>query len=85
MLRVTLLLLLVALWQTPVMANSQQQNTKAISKEQATQLAQQRFPGRILKVQTDRQVYRIRVLQADGRVINVKVDGQSGRVQRDDR
>ena len=85
MLRITLLLLLLALWQSPVMANNQQHHQKTISKEQATQLAQQRYPGKILKVQADRQIYRIRVLQADGRIINVTVDGRTGRVQRDDR
>jgi|GEM_PF-1095497 len=54
-----------------------------ISREQAAALAQQRYPGKIVKVQTEQQRYRIRVLQADGRVVTVLVDGQSGRVQRD--
>jgi uncharacterized membrane protein YkoI len=54
-----------------------------ISREKAAALAQQRYPGKIVKVQTEQQRYRIRVLQADGRVVTVLVDGQSGRVQRD--
>jgi uncharacterized membrane protein YkoI len=54
-----------------------------ISREQAAALAQQRYPGKIVKVQNEQQRYRIRVLQADGRVVTVLVDGQSGRVQRD--
>lgn len=54
-----------------------------VSREQAAALAQQRYPGKIVKVQTQKQYYRIRVLQADGRVVTVLVDGQSGRVKRD--
>ena len=54
-----------------------------ISREQAAALAQQRYPGKIVKVQSDRHNYRIRVVQPDGRVITVLVDGQSGRVKRD--
>lgn len=54
-----------------------------VSREQAAALAQQRYPGKIVKVQTQKQYYRIRVLQADGRLVTVLVDGQSGRVKRD--
>lgn len=55
----------------------------AVSREQAVAIAQQNFPGKIVKVQSGKQQYRIRVLQSDGRVITVVVDGQSGRVKRD--
>jgi uncharacterized membrane protein YkoI len=58
-------------------------NKPQISREQAAALAQKRYPGKILKVQAEKQHYRIRVVQADGRVITVLVDGQSGRVKRD--
>lgn len=54
-----------------------------VSREQAVAIAQQSYPGKIVKVQSDKQQYRIRVLQTDGRVITVVVDGQSGRVKRD--
>lgn len=54
-----------------------------INRQQAAALAQERYPGKIVRVQTDKQNYRIRVLQADGRVITVLVDGQSGRVKKD--
>jgi|GEM_PF-1434477 len=56
---------------------------RAISKEDATQLAVQRYPGRILKVHSEQRTYKIRVMQTDGRVVNVVVDGQSGRVKRE--
>lgn len=57
---------------------------KEISKEKATQLAQQRYPGRVLKVQTEKLQYRVRLMQTDGRIVNVIVDGHSGRVKREE-
>ncbi|MGP9802613.1 PepSY domain-containing protein [Rheinheimera sp. NSM] len=74
----TIALLFSALSDAKVISDKPQ-----ISREQAAALAQQRYPGKIVKVQTEQQRYRIRVLQADGRVVTVLVDGQSGRVQRD--
>ena len=62
---------------------STQPEKKPLSREQAAALAQQYYPGKIVKVQSDRHNYRIRVVQPDGRVITVLVDGQSGRVRRD--
>ncbi len=59
------------------------QDTLQITLERAAALAQERYPGKIVRVQTEKQQYRIRVLQADGRVITVLVDGQSGRVKKD--
>lgn len=45
------------------------------------------FPGQVLKVEferedngSDRFVYKIRVLQPDGRVVGLKLDAQDGRV-----
>lgn len=56
-----------------------------ITKQKATRLAQERFPGRVLKVQSDsREQFKIRVMQSDGRVVNVLVDGRNGRVQREE-
>ncbi len=66
-------------------AREQRQSQNAvISKEMATQLAQQRYPGKVLKVQSEPQQFKVRVMQADGRVINVVVDGQNGRVKREE-
>lgn len=58
-------------------------DNKPISREQAVNLAQQKYPGKVLKVQDKQQYYRIRVLQTDGRVITVLVDGQTGRIKKD--
>uniref|UniRef100_A0A486XQL4 PepSY domain-containing protein n=1 Tax=Rheinheimera sp. BAL341 TaxID=1708203 RepID=A0A486XQL4_9GAMM len=54
-----------------------------VTKEQAAMLAQQRYPGKIVKLKAEQQYYRIRVLQSDGRVITVLVDGRTGRVQKE--
>lgn len=61
-----------------------QQQHRAISKEAATQLAQQRYPGRVLKVHAEPRQFKVRVMQDDGRVVNVVVDGQNGRVRREE-
>lgn len=57
---------------------------KEISKEKATKLAQQRYPGRVLKVKSESLQYRIRLMQTDGRIVNVIVDGHDGRVKREE-
>ena len=77
------LLLTAALLFAALSQASTQPEKKPLSREQAAALAQQYYPGKIVKVQNEQQRYRIRVLQADGRVVTVLVDGQSGRVQRD--
>ncbi|SNY51528.1 Peptidase propeptide and YPEB domain-containing protein [Arsukibacterium tuosuense] len=79
-----LLILLSVLSLTPdamALGNKQPE----VTKEQAATLAQQRFPGKILKVQTENRHYRVRLIQADGRVITVLVDNRTGRVERDDK
>jgi len=74
----TLALLFSSLSLADVPANQPQ-----ISREQAVALAQKSYPGKIVRVKAEKQNYRIRVVQADGRVVTVVVDGQSGRVKRD--
>ncbi|SEA57339.1 PepSY domain-containing protein [Alkalimonas amylolytica] len=84
MLRSTAILLLVVLLSLlPIAASAS--SSPSVNKEQAAELALQRFPGRVLNVKTEQQNYRIRVLQRDGRVVTVIVDGRTGRVTRDDR
>ena len=82
-----LMLLSVLLCQLLVVSGSATAMTSPkrleVSKEQAATLAQQRYPGKIVKVQAEQQHYRIRLLQSDGRVITVLVDGRSGRVQKE--
>ena len=55
-----------------------------ISLSQATQLALQRNPGRVVRAETverrGRRIHEVRILGADGRVRTVRVDASSGRV-----
>jgi uncharacterized membrane protein YkoI len=83
MLRTKVLLIIIALLFSATSAAMSSPKRPAVSKEQAATLAQQRYPGKIVKVQTEQQNYRIRVLQSDGRVVTVLVDGRSGQVQRE--
>ncbi len=55
-----------------------------ISLSQATQIALQQNPGRVVRAETvdrgGRRVHRIRILGSDGRVSTVRIDADSGRV-----
>lgn len=77
--------LAVASEPTADLKQQRQTQKRDITKEKATRLAQERYPGRVLKVQSDsREQFRVRVMQSDGRVVNVVVDGRNGRVQREE-
>ena len=54
-----------------------------VSLAQAREMALQRFPGRVVRAETvtvgsDRTVHQIRILDAEGRVRNVRIDAQTG-------
>jgi len=54
-----------------------------VSLSQARQMASQRFPGRVVRAETvtrggNRSVHQIRILDAEGRVRNVRIDAQTG-------
>ena len=54
-----------------------------VSLSQARQMALQRFPGRVVRAETvtsggNRSVHQIRILDAEGRVRNVRIDAQTG-------
>ena len=83
MLRTKVLLIVIALLFSAASNAMTSPKRPSVTKEQAATLAQQRYPGKIVKVQTEQQNYRIRVLQSDGRVVTVLVDGRSGQVQRE--
>jgi uncharacterized membrane protein YkoI len=54
-----------------------------VSLQQATSMAQMRYPGRVVRAETvqmgDRLVHEIRILGDDGRVRTVRIDAQTGR------
>lgn len=55
-----------------------------ISKDEAVQRAERKFKARVVKAETvndgDRVVYQIRLLNAEGKVWNVRVDAATGRM-----
>jgi uncharacterized membrane protein YkoI len=54
-----------------------------ISRDQATNIARENFPGEVRSIRRDEQNWRIR-LDQDGNVSDVLVNSDSGRVSRDD-
>lgn len=68
-----------------LVATSQAQtreNKRLLDKSQAAQKAQQRYNGRVLKVDQQKDKYRVKVLQKSGRVVSVDVDKKSGFVSK---
>lgn len=70
----------------PVFA--QQKDTKQetskktdLNKTQAADRARQQVKGRVLKVEKQKNQYRVKVLQKSGRVVSVDVDKNSGKVK----
>jgi hypothetical protein len=55
---------------------------EGVSREQATSMAQSRYPGRVVSARTvqmgERSVHEIRILGADNRVNIVRIDAQTG-------
>ena len=53
-----------------------------VSLAQAREMALQRFPGQVVRAETvaagGRNVHQIRILDAEGRVRNVRIDAQTG-------
>jgi uncharacterized membrane protein YkoI len=58
---------------------------RQISLEQAIQIAQSRYPGRVVradtKTQGDRVIHEIRILGEDSRVRTVRIDAQGGELR----
>lgn len=61
--------------------DSREQAEPRVSRRQASETAQQSFPGKVINIQLVNQRWRVRVDQ-DGRVFDVFVDAETGRVTR---
>jgi uncharacterized membrane protein YkoI len=59
-------------------------DTKSVpkTKSEAAKKAQQKISGRVLKVDQNKNKYRVKVLQKSGRVVSVDVDKKSGKVSK---
>lgn len=53
---------------------------EGISKQQAVNIAQQVYPGRVLAVKREAAVYRVKTLSDNGEVRIILVDAYSGKV-----
>lgn len=56
------------------------ENSGQVTKAMAVQYAKQEVSGRVLKIESTRNTYRVKILQHSGRVIMVEVDKHSGRI-----
>ncbi len=65
----------------PIAVAKDKKEQPKISKSQAAQRAQQVYAGKVLKVESRGNVYRVKIHQASGRVVYVTVDATTGKVR----
>lgn len=64
-----------------IKANQQsKQQVRVKSSTQAAQVAQRRFGGKVLKVQTQKSGYRVKLIKKNGHIISVFVNAKSGKI-----
>ncbi|MFT5161623.1 MAG: putative membrane protein YkoI [Alteromonadaceae bacterium] len=69
--------LMICLFQVP---HTWAAHGKGINKSQAVNTVKRKYPGKIIKITNGSNHYQVRLLQKDGRVVNVKVDKNSGKI-----
>ncbi len=83
--RVALLMLsvfLFALHANDANAVYNQGNQKTISAKQAAKIVQKKYGGKVLKVnKQSNNVYKIKIVKANGQVISKKVNARTGKIQ----
>lgn len=57
-----------------------QAEAEALSQQQAVEIAQQHFPGRVLSVKRNGDIIKVKILNAEGEVRIIKVDASSGTI-----
>jgi uncharacterized membrane protein YkoI len=62
---------------------SMQANPDKVDKKQAIALATKTHAGKTLKVTEQSSHFIVRILQKDGRIIDLKVDKKTGKVEKD--
>ena len=66
----------------PFAVAQEKQEQRKISKSQAAQKAQESVSGKVLKVETRGNVYRVKIHQNSGRVVYVTVDAITGKIRK---
>ncbi len=59
---------------------SRKQQPRIKNANQAAQVAQSRFGGKVLKVQAKKSGYQVKLIKQDGHIISIFVDAKSGRI-----
>ncbi|WP_404340376.1 PepSY domain-containing protein [Pseudoalteromonas mariniglutinosa] len=54
-----------------------------VSKKQAVALAEEAEDGKTLKITEQKNVYTVRILKTDGRVVDILVNKKTGKVKKD--
>ncbi|MFQ3177081.1 MAG: putative membrane protein YkoI [Pseudoalteromonas tetraodonis] len=85
--RVLLTLNLIAVFCLANVAHANNTNSTPdkveISKKKAVILAKQTTDGTTLKISEERQFYTVRILKADGHVVDLKINKKTGEVKKD--
>ena len=83
-LQLTLIALVLAFFSSVADANSHNdKDRKAISKKQAVSLALKEYAGKTLKISEESQYFVVRILQSDGRIVDLKINKTTGEVKKD--
>ncbi|WP_377111248.1 PepSY domain-containing protein [Pseudoalteromonas sp. M58] len=85
--RVLLILNLIAVFCLANVAHANNTNSTPdkieISKKKAVILAKQTTDGTTLKISEETQFYTVRILKADGHVVDLKINKKTGEVKKD--
>lgn len=81
--RLTLVGLLVVLSLSATSFTSLADDKAEIDKKQAITLALAEYTGKTLKVSETKDYFVVRILQNDGRIIDLQVDKKTGKVKKD--
>jgi uncharacterized membrane protein YkoI len=82
--RLSICLLLLGLFLTSNSAfNAEKSNEQAITKKQAVELALASYAGKTLKITEQNDDFIVRILQSNGRIVDLKVNKMTGEVKKD--
>lgn len=78
---VTGFLLILLAFNAPLAFAQQDKQKPVKNSTQAAQQAKRHVEGRVLKVDTKKSAYRVKMLKKSGRVVSLDVDKRSGKVK----
>ena len=81
--RLTLVGLLVVLSLSAASLSSSANDKSSIDKKQAISLALAEYAGKTLKISETKEYFVVRILQKDGRIIDLQVNKNTGKVKKD--